>query len=392
MTADERKRIKVVHLVRTLDMGGLERVVIDLARFHNRELFEVEVVCLGGEGELAAECRSHGIPVTALQLSNAGHFKRFSKLAKALRGLKPDVLHTHNSGPHVNGVVARMLTRIPVLVHTKHGRNYVNRKWAVFQNRIASRLSSCVVPVSADAAEVARTIEKVPERLIKVIRNGIVLDDYRCEETPHRRRETMLRAIHVARLNPVKDQQNLLRAVRKVVDEVPEFTLEIAGDGQERARLEELSASLNLQKHVRFLGMRDDVADLLNAADMFVLSSLSEGISLTLLEAMAAGLPVVATDVGGNREVVVDGETGLLVPKQDSDRLAHAILSLVRDPGRADQMGRAGRQRVEQTFDVRVVVETYENFYRELLSRRKHKSAAERREPRVAQVKSDYAS
>jgi glycosyltransferase involved in cell wall biosynthesis len=225
------------------------------------------------------------------------------------------------------------------------------------------------VPVSEDAAEVVRDIERVPARKVCVIHNGIDLTAFPTPAAPRPAKGN--RAIHVARLNPVKDQPTLLHAARLAADAEPSFRLDLVGDGPARAELEALHRQLNLGGHVRFLGFRDDVRDLLTAADFFVLSSVSEGISLTLLEAMAMGLPVVATDVGGNREVVAEGTTGLLVPAQSPAALAEAMLGLVRDPERARRMGAAGRRRAEEKFDLRRVVREYEELYLSLLRKRK---------------------
>jgi glycosyltransferase involved in cell wall biosynthesis len=207
----------------------------------------------------------------------------------------------------------------------------------------------------------------VPRRKVLVIPNGIDLS--RFPAPPGRRPAAVRRAIHVARLHPVKDQTTLLHAVRQVADAEPDFRLDIVGDGPAWDELAALHEKLALERHVRFLGFRGDVREMLGGADLFVLSSVSEGISLTLLEAMAAGLPVVATDVGGNREVVAHRETGLLVPPRSPEALAAAMLRLVRDPATARRMGAAGRERVEKQFDLRRVVQTYERLYLSLLAR-----------------------
>jgi glycosyltransferase involved in cell wall biosynthesis len=170
-------------------------------------------------------------------------------------------------------------------------------------------------------------------------------------------------AVMVARLAPEKDHATLLQAWARVVAEQADFRLEIAGDGPCLSSLQALAGSLGLGDRVRFLGRVDDVAGLLGRAGMLVLSSRLEGISLTLLEAMARGLPVVATRVGGNPEVVVDGETGFLVAPGSPDDLAAAILRLRRGPDRARRMGRAGRQCAEDEFDIRRTIENYEAMY-----------------------------
>ncbi len=356
------ERIRVVHLVNSLQVGGLEKVVYNLMRFCDRAHVEPSVWCLGAPGALASDVERLGVPVRSV--SNGSRFGTWKQLVSDLRGSRPHVLHTHNPQPHYFGVTAACLARVPVLVHTKHGRNRPDVRRRVALNNLAARLSSRVVCVSANAAEVARHTERVPPGKLRLIRNGIGLAEFAAPDRPPK---AVKRAIHVARLNIIKDQRTLLRAVRLVVDEVPDFTLDIVGDGEERAALESLHAELHLSEHVRFLGERSDVSARLRDAGMFVLSSAGEGLSLTLLEAMASGLPIVATNVGGNPEVVAHEKTGLLVPPGSPFELARAILTLIYDPNGALRMGRRGRERVEAEFDMRQVAARYESLYRELV-------------------------
>ena len=201
----------------------------------------------------------------------------------------------------------------------------------------------------------------LPPRLVQTIHNGIDLERFSpagpAPDGP---------AVIVARLAPEKDVATLLRAAAVARSAQPDFRLEIAGDGPCRTELERLAAELGLADGVRFLGPVRDVPALLRRARLFVLSSLTEGISLTLLEAMASALPVVATRVGGNGEVVTEGETGLLIPAGDPAALAEGMLALWNDPGRRVEMGRAARRRVEEEFDVRRMVARYENLYEQL--------------------------
>jgi len=266
------------------------------------------------------------------------------------------------------GSLAAAALRLPVVINTKHGRNNPEQRRAVFLNRVASLLSTAVVAVSADAADVATRIERVPRRKIRTIHNGIDLERHpfplRCSS------DGPLSAIHVARLNPIKDQLTLLEAVRIVVDREPSFRLTIVGDGPRRNELHELSQKLTLGDHVVFLGERNDVPQLMARADLFVLSSLQEGLSLTLLEAMASGLAVIATDVGGNRELVTPGQTGFLVPSRSPERLAAAILDLLARPDAVRSMGKQGRALVEREFGVEQMVRKYEQFYSSSLRKR----------------------
>jgi sugar transferase (PEP-CTERM/EpsH1 system associated) len=368
-------RLSVVHLVLSLNIGGLEMVVLNLVQHIDRSRFHVRVLCLQELGLLADRCRAMGIPIESLECRQQSKIQTLKRLKRRLAALRPDILHTHNPSPHIFGAVAARLTGVPVVIHTKHGRNYPSAFISVALNRLAASLSDSVVAVSEDAGRVASQVERIPARKLLVIRNGIELPPCPASSTANPTQGK--RAVHVARLHPIKDQATLLRAARIVADVEPTFHLDIVGDGPAAAELATLTGRLNLSQHVRFLGYRSDVEAMLAGADMFVLSSVSEGISLTLLEAMAAGLAVVATDVGGNREVIARSETGLLVTAQSPEALAEAILTLLRDPALARAMGQAGRQRVERLFDLRQTVSQYELLYSQLW-RRKHPLAGNR--------------
>jgi sugar transferase (PEP-CTERM/EpsH1 system associated) len=357
--------VPVVHVVTSLGMGGLEKVVLDLTRGLNRAIFKPSVLCLHERGPLASQFEAAGVPVAALDCGQVPRWRMVIRLARRLRLLRPPIVHTHNPIPHIYGTAAARLAGVPFLVHTKHGRNRPEWPRQVLLNRLASYLSNRVVPVSADAAEVARRIERVPRRKLLIIHNGVDMTVFRPAPGPGL---VLRHVIHAARLNLIKDQKTLLRAARLAADAAPDFRLELIGDGPEREALHALRDELGLQAQVIFLGERDDIPERLQQASLFVLSSLGEGLSLTLLEAMACGLPVVATRVGGNPEVVVHGTTGLLVPPESPSALAEAMLSLWRDPGTARRMGQAGRRRIEAEFDLKRVVARYEALYLSLMS------------------------
>jgi glycosyltransferase involved in cell wall biosynthesis len=284
------------------------------------------------------------------------------------------VLHTHNPGPHQIGAASRVFYSVPVLVNTKHGRNFPEDRLAVLGNRVASWFTDMVVAVSANAATVAMEVERVQSAKVQVLRNGVDLTRFRPALQPVSAGEEV-RGICVARLNEVKDHATLLRATRQVVDEYPGFRLDLVGDGPTEAAVRAEIAQMGLGGHVACLGARHDVGELLGNSDMFVLSSRSEGICVAILEAMASGLPVVATGVGGNPEVVVSGETGLLVPAGSPDELAKAMKTLIKSSTLRREMGQAGRSRVEAEFDLKKVVSQYEDLYHRLYDRNVRKRA-----------------
>jgi glycosyltransferase involved in cell wall biosynthesis len=217
--------------------------------------------------------------------------------------------------------------------------------------------------------------EGIAEGRIKVIYNGIDPDAFPPSDAASRAQARELIGVgentplvmQVARFHPVKDHETSVRAFARVVEAMPEAQLCLVGDGQERAATEALAAELGIHDHVLFLGTRSDVDKLIPAADVFVLSSLSEGVSVTLLEAMATGLPIAATGVGGNPEVVEHGMTGLLSPRGDDRALAANLVTLLQDPAQRQAFGRAGRARLLDMFTQERMHREYADLYGQLL-------------------------
>jgi glycosyltransferase involved in cell wall biosynthesis len=358
------RRLRIAHVTLGLDMGGQEKLLVEFAQHVDRKCFALEFLSLGSRGTLAEEIEAHSWPVTALNEPTGLRPGLVLRLARFLRRRKIDVVHTHDVRPLIYGAVAARLARVPSVVHTRHGQDsrITPRQRALV--RFAARLTDRFVCVSEDSARL--TIEQgVAAAKVRAIINGIDVEQF-AYTGPQPRGPV----VTIARLSPEKDIANLIRTAAIVAGAEPGFRLEIAGDGPCRVDLEALIDGLGLKDRVRLLGQVRDVRSLLGRASLFVLPSVSEGVSLTLLEAMARGLAVVATRVGGNPEVVVDGDTGQLVPARNPDALADAMLALLRDPERSRRMGLAGRRRVEQVFDVRRMVADYEELYRELAGRR----------------------
>jgi glycosyltransferase involved in cell wall biosynthesis len=347
-------------VVESLEVGGLEKLLVDFARHVDRSRFALSFVTLGARGRLAEEVEEFGWPVRALGLG-PGLRARGPAVVRLARRFWRDgvsVVHTHSEGPLIYGVPAARLARVGRVIHTRHhGPDLGSSQRALRVMELVSRSVDRVACVAADGARHV-VAEGVRSERVVTVWNGIDLDRFAYSGPAPGGP-----AVIVARLTPEKDHATLLRAVAIAVEREPGFRLEIAGDGPLRGELQEVAAMLGLGDRVRFLRQVDDVSRLLGRARLVVLSSVKEGISLTLLEAMARGLPVVATRVGGNPEVVDDGRTGRLVPPRSPEELAAAMLALWGDPSEALRMGRAGRERVERSFDVRRTIARYEAMY-----------------------------
>ncbi len=350
------ERLRVLHVVGQLDMGGMEKLLVEFARHADRRLFDLRFVSTGSRGSLATEIEACGWPVTALG-QPPGLRPRFAlRLAREMRRWRVDVLHAHNLNPMIYAVPAAWLAGVPVAIHTRHGRHPNASRCAILLSRAVACLADQIVCVSDDVARLSRS-EGIPQSKILTIRNGVDLSRFSYvgprSDGP---------AVMVGRLTPMKDVPTLLHAVALVVKQEPLFRLEIAGDGKCSDDLQDLAGRLQLRDHVRFLGEVSYVPKLLARSRLLVLSSRSEGTPLVLLEAMARGLPVIATRVGGCAEVVTH-EAGLLVPPQDPSALAAALLTIWRDPAAASAMGVAGRRHVECHYGARQMVLEYESLY-----------------------------
>lgn len=361
--------LRVCHVSLTLKTGGLERILTDIARHHDPSDSVPEFLAIREVGRFADEIRRTGCRVHLLK--PAGRLGLIRQMVRQFRAGRFDVVHTHNTYPHLYASLAARLAGVPVVVNTRHGQRAGHGWKSRTQFRWASHLVDRIIAVSDDATQLCVEVDRVPARKVTRIWNGIDLSDFSFSGPA-----SATIAISVARLSAEKDFPTLLRAIALAVREVPDLQLKLVGDGTDRANLEGLAHELGITNCVEFLGERTDVPSLLAQAGFFVSSSLTEGISLTLLEAMAVGLPVVATAVGGNSEIVVDDVTGHLVPAANPAALSQAIVRLCRDKSRWPALGQAGRDRVSEHFEIHRMVSDYEHLYRELLEQKHRRRSA----------------
>lgn len=377
MSAASRPPLRIVHVVENLERGGLERMVIDLAAAQRAAGHAVRVVCLYAPGALAGELSGQGIAVQACDKRAGADLSALRRLRAQLRAAPDTIVHTHNANAHYHAVAAAIgLPRASAparVLNTRHGMGAAHpRSRGEWLYRRTMRRTDVVIAV-CEAARARFAAQGVrPRRALLAVPNGIRIDAFTpaCDE-----RRAALRSVlglapdtrivgTVGRLNPVKDQRTLLQAFARMHTAARDTALVLVGDGALRAALEAEAAALGIADTVRFLGDRGDVRQLLQGFDLFALSSLSEGYSMALLEACASGLPIVATDVGGNREIVVDGGNGLLVPAARPEALADALAALLRDPARAAAMGRAGRDWALREASIDTMAARYDSLYR----------------------------
>ena len=365
--------LQILHVVENLERGGLERMVIDLAGVQRAAGHRCRVICLFQPGALAGELETQGIQVQACRKRGGFDLGALRRLRGWLRATPGAVVHTHNANAHYHTAAAAIGLPIARLINTRHGMGAAQpRSRGEWLYRRAMRRTDTVAAVcEAARARFAQQGVSPRGRLLSVP-NGIRTDRFppASEERRAALRSDLglasgMRIIGtVGRLNPVKDQATLLRAFARVHGEFADTALVLVGDGALRGSLQSQAAALGIADAVRFLGDRSDVRELLQGFDLFALSSLSEGYSMALLEACASGLPIVATDVGGNREIVVDGSNGRLVPPARDDALAEAFAALLREPAGAIVMGRAGRDWALREASIETMARRYDVLYR----------------------------
>jgi len=385
------RRVKVLRIIARLNIGGPAIHTILLTAGLNNERFEPLLVT-GVEGkregnmfDLAAAKGVEPIVIPELRRNPSPKDALIAlfKLYRLIRRQRPQIVHTHTATAGLLGRLAAKLAGVPIILHTFHGhvlRGYfgpLQSKALVWMERLSARLTDRIVTVSEGQRRELAGYGIAPLEKIAVVPLGFELDDLlSCES--HRgelRRELGLSDDHrlvgiVARLVPIKNHRLFLRAARLVAEAVPQARFVIAGDGELREGLEAYARDLGLDGRVIFTGWRRDLPRLYADLDVVALTSINEGTPVSLIEAMAAGVPVVATAVGGVPEVVVDGETGCLVKPGDAEGLAEAITELLRDPKKAREMGQRGKEVVYPKFAAQTLLANVEHLYTELLRQR----------------------
>ena len=381
-------RVKVLRIIARLNIGGPAIHTILLTAGLNNEKFESTLVT-GVEGkhegnmlDLAAAKRVKPIIVPQLRrnIDPVGGLTALVRLYRLMRRQKPHIVHTHTATAGLLGRLAAKLAGVPVILHTFHGhvlRGYfgpIRSKALVWMERFLARLSDRIVTVSEGQRRELAGYGIAPLEKIAVVHLGFELEDLLACES-HRgelRRELGLADEDkligiVARLVPIKNHRHFLQAAEVVAEAVPQARFLVVGDGELREDLETYTRDLGLDGRVLFTGWRHDLARIYAGLDVVALTSINEGTPVSLIEAMAAGIPVAATAVGGVPDVVVDGETGYLVKAGDVKGIAEAIIELLRSPGKATEMGNAGRKAVYPKFAAQTLLANVEQLYSDLL-------------------------
>ena len=361
--------MRIELILPTLKGGGMETIVTELALQLSNNGHAVGVTCIEDTGVLEPRLAAAKISVSLVPLPGLLPNLHPKAMVEHLRALAPDIVHSH-SGTWLKSSLPARRAGVKGIVHTVHGLHEPERWRNLIFNHAGSRFTDVVAPVSASLKEYLLKRVRIPRAKIQTVLNGVDTRRFNPEVPAAGLRRSLglpadafLLGI-VARFSPVKDHATLIQAFHLVQERHPRAHLLLIGSGSLGPQLEALSLSLGVQDHTHFLGTLTDTAPAYRDLDTFVLSSLSEGTSMSILEALSSGVPVVATAVGGNPALLGNGAHGLLIPPQNPERLARAVCGLIEDEELRACFRTAGRAHVEAHLSIDIMVRQYESIYR----------------------------
>jgi|SRR5215831_4285483 len=373
-----RQRARILHVVSCLGMGGTEHGLLKVINGLGHERFEHRI-CVVRTLDKDFARRMTSVELYEVGSGNAGLQFPLLRLASIMKAYRPHVVHTRNFGA-LEGIPASRVAGVPVAIHSEHGYELETVAGLPLRRRVMCRalfgMADAVFTVTENLRAYHAAQSWTPEQRLRVIYNGVDLETFTpsrttAEETRHRYCIPADRIVigSVGRLVPIKNQATLLRAAEMLAENGCPIHVVLVGDGKEAPALKKQAAeSAALQGRVTFAGTSDRVSDLLSAMDIFVLPSISEGMSNTILEAMATALPVVVSRTGGNPELVDEGRSGYLFRPTDPRSLAGALGRLVQSEELRRGFGESAREAVVARFSLSGMIQRYDNLYRELMS------------------------
>ena len=357
----QTKSMKIVHVVDSMEVGGAETLVSQMCRLQHEQGHNVEVYAIAALGALGEKLRTDGFVV----VHNVGRHLSDSarNLHRLFRDSRPDVVHIHNPTPTIYASLAARLAGAKSIISTRHSLVAPpHDRLMEFKYSAAARFCDWVVGICDITTENIASLRTVPARKIRRVYNGVMaLHRPTQDKLPAKAGFTL---VFVGRLQPIKNLPLLLNAVRIARESIPDLKLWIVGDGSERAALEKLAAELHISEMVTFWGQQLDVAPFFTAADTFIMSSISEGLPLSLLQAMSAGLPAIVPDVGGMSEVVRLANAGYVVPAADPDAMAEAILKMAQSDAERSQFSKNAELEFQSRFSLQSMTNAYMQLYR----------------------------
>lgn len=363
--------VRIMYVVWSMGVGGAEKLAYDMVRSLPPEKFRAVVCSVEHGGLLGERLRNEGYAVYHRKSAPGLDWEMITWLRDIIHTEQVEVIHAHQYNPLFYSVLAAIGNARLKLVYTEHGRTYPDRRyWKRFLvNPLMSLRIDHIVSISESTKNAMVNYDNFPEKRIRVIPNGVNIQNMpiRCDMGAKRQELGIPERWQVigtaARLEEVKNLSMMLRAFRSILERQPETCLVIAGTGSTEKQLRSLASELGIVEHVKFLGLRTDLPEIFPLMNVFLLSSYTEGISITLLESMTCGIPAVVTNVGGNPEVVIDGVTGFLVPSGDHDIMADKVLYLLGNHELAMAMGSKAKERVKSYFSFDRMMASYLPLY-----------------------------
>lgn len=367
-------KLNILQFTSTSYPGGSETVLAYIAKNLDPQRFN-SLVCVIDEGWLTEYLGKLDVRYLIVENKRTVDLAFLANIVRLIKNEKIDLIHAHEFETNFYGSLAARVAGIP-MIGTIHGKGYfTEKKYRRLAYKVAIALSRRTIAVSEDLRQyLASELKLKNNHKLLTIYNGIDINKYsNCNPDPLLKTKLgigikTLVAGTFGSLYEVKGIPVLLRAVKKVIKEVPDFKLIIAGTGDKDDELKMEAKTLGIMDAVMFLGLRDDIPQLLNITDLYVCSSFSEGLSLSIMEAMATNKPIVATDVGGNPELITHGLNGLLVPPRNPVALAESIISLLKDNNIRMSMGKKGREIIENNFSLFNMIKNYQDLYNKLVS------------------------
>ena len=370
MATEIFRKKRVMQITHDLDIGGLQQVVVNICRTIDRKRFDVSVLCLRKLGVFVPEVEKLGIQVFFLPQRQKGtDYFSFLKVAEILRREKIEVIHTHNTQPFVDGTLGALMSGVRTIVHTDHARDFPDKRRYMFAEWLMSHFAYRVVGVSDHTSQNLVRYERISPQKVTTIVNGIDGSKYDIKIDKDKKKKELgltnsgpIIGLGV-RLTEQKGITYLLKAMPEVIKVFPDITLVIAGEGQIEDELKRETTLLGIDQNVLFAGPRLDMPELLKLFDIYVLPSLWEGLPMVLLEAMAAGCPIIATKVGGVPTVIKHGQNGSLIESENPEALASEIIKLLSNKELRNRYSENGLSQFREKFGADIMTRKYERLY-----------------------------
>jgi sugar transferase (PEP-CTERM/EpsH1 system associated) len=367
-------KLHIMHVLYSLDIGGMENIVVNLVNKLNPMYFSSSICCLGFVGRFEENVAQDRVKIFNLH-KRPGHDPfLFLRLGTLFKRENVKIVNTYNWAGFFDGVLGAKIANVPVIIHSEHGKEYedldgIKRRRALTYKLILPIIPNAVVTVCEALKNDFIKLTNIKNEKIITIYNGVELEKFNPNIDIKKKKKEIgcneedIIIGTVGRLDPIKDYSTLIYAAKSVIEEFSNIKFLFIGDGAEFSKLKNLTHTLNISQNTIFLGSRNDVPQLLKIMYLFVLPSLSEGLSCTILEAMAAKLPVIATNVGGNPEIVINGKSGILFKPKDYHSLAKYIIDLIKNSTKAYDMGKYGFERIKRDFNLSKMISAYESLY-----------------------------